>query len=627
MFDTRGKLFKQFEAKGIVRALCKLPEHHPTGAQIAAVTNEGVIRLWTLEGKLVSELQGHENFVYSLATLPSGEILSCGEDRSLRVWKGSECVQMITHPAISVWDVAVCAKNGDIITGASDNLARIFTRDPERYATPEAIKEFSDAVSTSAIPKQTVPDFKTQPPEFLQQKSGTKEGQTVLIKNPDGSIDAHQWSISEHKWILQGRMVDGPEGAAGSMEYNGKQYDYVIDVDIEDGKPPLKLPYNRSENPYDAATKFLQDNELPMSYLEQTAQFIINSTQGATIGQDPDPTATGADPWGTENRYRPGQASSYSAAKAAATPNVTLRPTEYVPLTSVNHKGVTNKILDLNQRRQSSGDQSALTAEELDSLTKLFQQLETPASSPGDLQATPALQASLPVVVKMATTWSPPADRLAALDILRVLSYRTPELAKHDFDGQTLVDVLITSGAFDPATLTAAPNVSMIVIRAFANLYCTEAGRALIGSKAPFGTVLDHVINATENMASSRLIALASATYFMNTAIFLTVPEHSHDPEAFEVGLRVVEGAINMLQKIDVARDLKGQQLADATEPTRRLLLTIGTLLEYLGDGDIKRYANETYQLDRQLNKLKTRGQTLDPRIPPIVAKIKSLIA
>jgi phospholipase A-2-activating protein len=28
--------------------------------------------------------------------------------------------------------------------------------------------------------------------------------------------------------------------------YNGVEYDYVFDVDIRDGAPPLKLPYNAS---------------------------------------------------------------------------------------------------------------------------------------------------------------------------------------------------------------------------------------------------------------------------------------------------------------------------------------------------------------------------------------------
>lgn len=83
--------------------------------------------------------------------------------------------------------------------------------------------------------------------------------------------------------------------------YEGREYDYVFDVDIQDGVPPLKLPYNASgeqivlglallalaycivENPYTAAQRFLQSNDLPMSYLDQVVQFIEKNTAGVNI--------------------------------------------------------------------------------------------------------------------------------------------------------------------------------------------------------------------------------------------------------------------------------------------------------------------------------------------------------
>jgi PFU (PLAA family ubiquitin binding) len=33
-------------------------------------------------------------------------------------------------------------------------------------------------------------------------------------------------------------------GQGRKQLYKGKEYDYVFDVDIQDGVPPLKLPYN-----------------------------------------------------------------------------------------------------------------------------------------------------------------------------------------------------------------------------------------------------------------------------------------------------------------------------------------------------------------------------------------------
>jgi phospholipase A-2-activating protein len=100
-----------------------------------------------------------------------------------------------------------------------------------------------------------------------------------------------------------GTVVDAASSSGKKVEYQGKSYDFVFDVDIEDGKPPLKLPYNLSENPYERARKFLDDNELPVSYLDEVVKFIEKNTKGATLGQE---SYGGPDPMGTEARYRPG---------------------------------------------------------------------------------------------------------------------------------------------------------------------------------------------------------------------------------------------------------------------------------------------------------------------------------
>lgn len=47
------------------------------------------IRVWTLGGDIVYILSGHTSFVYSLAVLPNGDIVSGGEDRSVRIWTGN----------------------------------------------------------------------------------------------------------------------------------------------------------------------------------------------------------------------------------------------------------------------------------------------------------------------------------------------------------------------------------------------------------------------------------------------------------------------------------------------------------------------------------------------------------
>lgn len=203
IFDIRKAVAGQADAQStistsdVVRALCRVPKGHPSGADIASASNDGIIRLWKLNGQQLGELAGHENFIYSLQALPSGELISSGEDRTLRVWRGAECVQTITHPAISVWAVAVSQETGDIVSGASDGIARVFTRDSSREADEATIAQFQESIKASAIPKQQLPDInkeKLPGPDFLKQKSGTKDGQVVMINEGNGNIGAYQWS-------------------------------------------------------------------------------------------------------------------------------------------------------------------------------------------------------------------------------------------------------------------------------------------------------------------------------------------------------------------------------------------------------------------------------------------------
>ena len=54
-----------------------------------------------------------------------------------------------------------------------------------------------------------------------------------------------QWESQNDKWQKIGEVVDAV-GSSRKQLYQGKEYDYVFDVDIQDNAPPLKLPYNAS---------------------------------------------------------------------------------------------------------------------------------------------------------------------------------------------------------------------------------------------------------------------------------------------------------------------------------------------------------------------------------------------
>lgn len=50
-----------------------------------------------------------------------------------------DCSQVIVHPAISVWSVSTMS-NGDIVSGSSDGIVRVFSESEERWADAEDLK-------------------------------------------------------------------------------------------------------------------------------------------------------------------------------------------------------------------------------------------------------------------------------------------------------------------------------------------------------------------------------------------------------------------------------------------------------------------------------------------------------
>ena len=54
------------------------------------------IRVWTFGGDTVYTLSGHTSFVYSLSVLPNGDLVSAGEDRTVRVWQGASTIPFLS---------------------------------------------------------------------------------------------------------------------------------------------------------------------------------------------------------------------------------------------------------------------------------------------------------------------------------------------------------------------------------------------------------------------------------------------------------------------------------------------------------------------------------------------------
>lgn len=80
--------------------------------------------------------------------------------------------------------------NGDIVSGCSDGVVRVFTEVEDRWASPEDLKAYDDMVASQALPSQQVGDIKKSdlagtealnaPGEF-KSSLGAKENLRLLL--------------------------------------------------------------------------------------------------------------------------------------------------------------------------------------------------------------------------------------------------------------------------------------------------------------------------------------------------------------------------------------------------------------------------------------------------------------
>ena len=360
------------------------------------------------------------------------------------------------------------------------------------------------------------------------------------------------WRFPANSSEQIGTVVSGEGSGSAKKELNGKEYDYVFDIDIEEGKPPLKLPYNLTESPWDAARKFLESNKLPMTYYEQVSNWISDNTKGASIGQSSAPTqqTQASDPWGMERRYRPGDVSSGAGGRK-------LPQRSFVSIVEGNPA---NAIKIIVEKAQSSGD---LTPDEITALQKLPDQLQNKNDPHPTTEQTEAL-------LKVATTW-PQKARVPAVGVLAVLAVSPAFISTTSSGDGDITTTLSQAGIVSPKQESA--NNVVHGIRLLANLFKTESGRLIAD-----GT-FDRTLQLVRPFASdpeSAAQAKALATLYLNYAVQLVAQAPSGESQTREARAEVLMRDIAFMLESD------SPHAADA-DALHRTLAALGTLVT-LGD-------------------------------------------
>ncbi|KAL2596576.1 hypothetical protein AAZV13_11G111000 [Glycine max] len=302
-----------------------------SGLGILSASHDGSLRLWAVSGEVLMEMVGHTAIVYSVDSHASGLIVSGSEDHFAKVWKA-----------------------------CSDGVVRIWTVDQDNVADQLELDLYTSQLSQYKASRKRVGGLKLEELPDLEALKipGTTDGQTKVVREGDNGV-AYGWNMKEQKWDKIGEVVDGPE-ESNRQFFDGIQYDYVFDVDIGDGMPTRKLPYNRSDNPYDVADKWLLKENLPLSFREQIVQFILQNTGQNNTTFD----ASFRDPFTGSHAYVPGQPSRMS--------DISAKPTfKHIPkkgmlvFDAAQFDGILKKISEFNCALQSDQEKQNLSLTEL----------------------------------------------------------------------------------------------------------------------------------------------------------------------------------------------------------------------------------------------------------------------
>jgi phospholipase A-2-activating protein len=168
--------------------------------------------------------------------------------------------------------------NGDFATGCEDGMVRIFSRSSFRTADLQLRDNFHNSVreATQAASSGPSPYEVSKLPKFEARfsRQGRTEGD-ICVFNKEGKAWVCSWSAASAAWIEIGEVTGG-SGSTKSL--NGVEYEEVHPVELERpgaGLQTLQLGFNRTENPWIAAQRFIDQNGLEQVYLGQIADHIV----------------------------------------------------------------------------------------------------------------------------------------------------------------------------------------------------------------------------------------------------------------------------------------------------------------------------------------------------------------
>jgi len=545
------------------------------GNVFASVSNDGTTRLWDSTsfeqlGVMTNPTgpEGTPAFNFSVTALPGGQVAVGCDDCCARVWRvdSGEMVAEVPHPC-TVWCVATLA-NGDLVTGGSDGQVRIFTADAARMA-PQVVREnyleqteqVRLAIANKASNSGQQVDV-NKLAKIYEAPPGNADGD-VRMFNKEGQAWAYQWSSLSGTWVEVGEVM----GDGGKEELDGKLYDRVIPVELEDpstgGLRKLKLGFNNGDNPYLVAQDFVSKHELSENHVQEIADFVQNVRKQSGGAPTIDMSGGGGGGGGAASGAGPMDVDLGVASRAAA-------PAPRGPFPLPSASGLVFDAVDLGKvmskleetNGELDGQEGHLSEAEVGALREMASTLKETSRYHASSISRGAVRA-----LEKALRW--PADKVfPTLDLARVALLH-PSGAEQLAHGGDLFVQALAQGASEGATLALALLGARVAANHFRHREAAgPAVDCLVGPGAA-----SRVVPQLDELAGfpNKNVRLSVSTALLNCCNALA---HGKKGEAAAEDVAAALAPV----ALKVARISLDQGAAEA-EAVRRALLAVGCAL------------------------------------------------
>jgi len=379
--------------------------------------------------------------------------------------------------------------------------------------------------------------------------------------------------------------------------FEGKEYDYVFDIDIGDGSI-LRLPYNATDNPYQAAQEFIWKHELSQNFLDQIAMFIINNSKPITIDQSNTPSVA-ATPF-TSSRYIPGSTTNTQSITTAAKKQTYIPKDGYTIFKIGDADKIISKILEFNEKIKIEMADKSLSEEEIENLSELAIIFENPSVEGFKQQFN---QKHMDTIKKLCIEW-PVNYRFPCLDLLRMCSIYTAQPIQ-DNNKDFIVELLKRNFPLSPKEKTVegdkfSINCRMFLFRFISNLFASKIGKSFINENIKL--VID-CIEKTTNDNSNKFFKFALITTILNFTVLIK------DTEDYEHAFQLLELLNNAMEN------------ENFTDNQFRIGIAIGNLLHYYPS--MKEAAN---LLSNVSNASSLYSKSNDEKVKDVAIELKKLL-